>query len=271
MRNWGVFSAILASLLSGCDSASEPKALDPGTEVRGTEFLAPSEKAPGSDAAAAPVAPAVSAPVSTADSTSSPDAGTANPPAAPSASPTAAPPVVGPTPDAKPAARPAGGFGMGAVWGSPPPAPERDGFRSINFDELASFEYDPIAAGVPLLGSAPNPQQTTERVDQIPPAIRKLNGTRAGVSGFMMPIEMEKDRVKSFLLMRNQMACCFGMMVGFNEWIFVELPEGRPTKFVPDVPIVAYGTLEVGEEVEDGIVMSIYRMAADDVVPRGGF
>ncbi len=267
MRSWAVFSAILAGLLSGCDSASPPATLDPGTEVRGTEFLAPTAATPTPNATGdAPTGPAVSAEAPAADSTPSIDA------AAPAgATPTAAAPIVGPMPEAKPAARPAGGFGMGAVWGSPPPAPERDGFRSINFDELASYEYDPIAAGVPLLGSTPNPQQTTERVDQIPAAIRKLNGTRAGVAGFMMPIEMEKDRVKSFLLMRNQLACCFGMMVGFNEWIFVELPDGRPTKFVPDVPIVAYGTLEVGEEIEDGIVMSIYRMAADDVVPRGGF
>jgi hypothetical protein len=91
------------------------------------------------------------------------------------------------------------------------------------------------------------------------------------VQGFMMPVQMVKDNVTYFLLVRNQMLYCFGVAVGMNEWIYVTMKEGAQARYLPDVPVLVYGTLHVGEEMRDGMVASIYRMDGEKLVPRGGF
>ncbi|GMU84705.1 MAG: hypothetical protein AMXMBFR47_45740 [Planctomycetota bacterium] len=152
------------------------------------------------------------------------------------------------------------------------PDPDRPDHLRLIFNELASFDYDPFEVGVPSLGSS-EPQPAGEKLEknaQIPKQILELNGKKVSVAGFMVPIEIKKDQAKSFLLVRNQMLCCFGVQIGFNEWIFVEMEGDRRATFVPDVLVWVYGTLDVGEDVQDGMVMSIYRMKAGEVVHEGG-
>jgi hypothetical protein len=87
----------------------------------------------------------------------------------------------------------------------------------------------------------------------------------------MMPIDINRENeTRKFLLVRNRMACCFGAMTGLNEWILVQM-DPTPAKFVKDVPVVVYGTLEVGEDIKDGMVMSVYRMRGDEVGHSGGY
>lgn len=155
------------------------------------------------------------------------------------------------------------------------PDPIRQGYTRVTFNELACFEYDPFDAGVPMHAASPeeaaSPTLTKANdTDRIPANVLALNGKKLGVQGFMMPIEIKRNQVKSFLLVRNQMACCFGMMLGFNEWVFIRCPEDKPADFVPDVVITVYGTMEVGEEIQDGAVMSIFRMRCDEVLHSGG-
>lgn len=182
-----------------------------------------------------------------------PVAGAPTPPAAPSAG-------AGPTRSAAPA----GPLGK--------PDSERPEFLRLIFNDLASFDYDPFEAGVPSLGSA-EPTQAADpdqKNAQIPESVLALNGKRVAVAGFMVPIEIRKDQAKSFLLVRNQMLCCFGVQIGFNEWIFVDMQGERRATFVPDVLVSVYGTLDVGEDIQDGMVMSIFRMKAEEVVHEGG-
>lgn len=152
------------------------------------------------------------------------------------------------------------------------PDPDRPDHLRLIFNEIASFDYDPFEVGVPSLGSSEHasPDEKREKNAQIPKQILELNGKKVSVAGFMVPIEIKKDQAKSFLLVRNQMLCCFGVQIGFNEWIFVEMEGDRRATFVPDVLVWVYGTLEVGEDVQDGMVMSIYRMKAGEVVHEGG-
>ena len=102
--------------------------------------------------------------------------------------------------------------------------------------------------------------------DQIPKPILELNGEKVAIQGFMVPLDVSREGIETLVLLRTQVACCFGDVVAMNEWIYVEVDPEKPVTFYTDLPITVYGTLEVGEEIEDGVVLSVYRMKADDVV-----
>jgi hypothetical protein len=105
--------------------------------------------------------------------------------------------------------------------------------------------------------------------DQIPDRIKALNGKRVAIRGFMVPTVVETDGVKGFLLTRSRDLCCFGIMPKMNEWIDASL-DGRSVPFYSDVVITVYGTLEVGEERDGDVVLSLYRLKVEDVVPLRG-
>jgi hypothetical protein len=139
----------------------------------------------------------------------------------------------------------------------------KDGkYLKVTFNALGSYNYevpDPDA----ILAS---PDPTKPLKDQIPPKIKELDRKKAVVVGFMVPVEVDnKGGVKSFALTQNQMYCCFGVPPSMNEWIMVNV-EGQPAQYTADLPVAAFGTLEVGEEIEDGYVMSVYRMKCESVM-----
>ncbi len=143
----------------------------------------------------------------------------------------------------------------------PPAPPAQEGYKSVGFLELSNYEYllqDRIE------GEAPPP-------DQIPAAIRALDKQAVAITGFMMPIEIDNRRVRSFLLVKSQLLCCFGVPPKMNEWIYCEMRMGKMAEYVQDVPTIVTGELHVGEELQDGYVMSIYRMYVDRVAHAGGY
>ncbi|MCC6698511.1 MAG: DUF3299 domain-containing protein [Candidatus Hydrogenedentes bacterium] len=139
----------------------------------------------------------------------------------------------------------------------------RDGkYLKVTFNALSSFKYelpDPDA----LLAS---PDPTKPLKDQLPGPLKKLNKQPVVIVGFMVPVEIDNQgNVKSFALTQNQMFCCFGVPPAMNEWVMVSVGE-TPVKYYSDLPIAAFGSMEVGEQIEDGYVMSVYRMTADKVM-----
>jgi hypothetical protein len=64
------------------------------------------------------------------------------------------------------------------------------------------------------------------------------------------------------MLLNNQMGCCFGVLPRVNEFIYVEMPEGKSTKYLTDIPLRVTGRLEV---VDLNLVGGIYSMTADMV------
>ncbi|MBX3167432.1 MAG: DUF3299 domain-containing protein [Candidatus Eremiobacteraeota bacterium] len=98
-----------------------------------------------------------------------------------------------------------------------------------------------------------------------PPAITNLNGTPLRLSGYMLPVDMDGEKVATFVLVRNQAMCCFGQTPAMNEWVMVRFPAGRSVAMNMDQPISVMGNFEVGEQIEEGAVISLYRMVADRV------
>jgi hypothetical protein len=106
--------------------------------------------------------------------------------------------------------------------------------------------------------------------DAIPSRIQSLDGCRAAVSGYVMPIRMQARGVTEFLLVRDQLSCCFGLSPLMNHWIHVTVPRGefRPRIFQAAMVV---GTLHVGEQRKDGSIVSIYRLEGErvEVIPEG--
>ena len=104
--------------------------------------------------------------------------------------------------------------------------------------------------------------------DQIPEAIRRLDGRKAIVTGFMLPIKMEGGRVTELLLMRTQMMCCYGVMPQVNEWVLVRMAKG--VYQLMDVPVAFGGVLHVKELYENGFLTAIYTLDGERMLPTKG-
>jgi hypothetical protein len=104
----------------------------------------------------------------------------------------------------------------------------------------------------------------------VPESIRLLGGQPLRLTGYMMPVEVEGREVRTFVLVRDQQLCCFGRMPAMNEWVLVRTGSSGLVAMNMDEPIVVEGNFEVGEDIEEGAVMSLYRMVADTVMRSEG-
>ena len=137
----------------------------------------------------------------------------------------------------------------GACLAADTPPAEEDGYLRLGFDRLASYRFvtptfDP---------STGQPQESGE--EQIPATVKAWSGRKAIVTGFMLPVKMDGALVTEFLLVKDAMMCCYGIIPNMNEWIVVRMPKGvRP---LMDVPIDFHGVLKGGAMFENGYLVGI--------------
>jgi hypothetical protein len=132
-------------------------------------------------------------------------------------------------------------------------------YKTLNFDILGSYTYKfPNSDGKPI--------KKGELKSQIPENIRAFDGKKIAIQGYMIPMEYEDNGAKRFVLSQFVPACCFGDTIRMNQWIDVQMADGKRTKYHSMELIVIFGTLEVGEELQDGYVASLYRFKADEVI-----
>lgn len=135
----------------------------------------------------------------------------------------------------------------------PPPQVEK-GYLKLGFEHLASYPFTPP----PFDPAAdPNAKPPTGE-EQIPPTVKSWNGKKAVITGYMVPVRMEKGLVTELLLMRNTMACCFGTVPNMNEWVVVKMKKG--VQPLMDVPVAFYGELKVGAMFENGYMTGLYEL-----------
>ena len=134
-------------------------------------------------------------------------------------------------------------------------------YVKVSFDQLAGFKVTPP----PFDPNAKPGSEGPSLGAQIPDAIRGLDGRKAIVTGFMLPIKMEGGRVTELLLMRSQMMCCYGVVPQVNEWILVRMAKG--TTQLMDVPVSFGGLLHVKELYENGFLTAIYTLDGEKMLP----
>lgn len=128
----------------------------------------------------------------------------------------------------------------------------RDGYQSLSFNDISDYPFRQDDNGLPL--------------DKIPADIQKLDKQQVAVSGYMVPMGLSNEGVKDFILIKNQMLCCFGQPPKLNEWIFVR--SSKPLKATVEVPVVVLGTLQVGEDYVQGQLASLYRLQAESITDK---
>jgi len=138
----------------------------------------------------------------------------------------------------------------------PTPAVE-NGYLKLGFEQLASYPFTP-----PAFDPAANPNvKPPTGEEQIPAVVKAWNGKKAVVTGYMVPVKMDKGLVVEFLLMRNTMACCFGGVPNMTEWVVVKMKKGVPP--LMDVPVAFYGELKVGAMFENGYMTGLYELEGE--------
>lgn len=150
----------------------------------------------------------------------------------------------------------------GAAHAAIMPPESVDGYLKLGFDRLAGYKF--VTPAYDAVVDAKLPPPTGE--DQIPALVKSWSGHKAVITGFMLPTRLENGRAVEFLIMANQMACCFGVIPDMNDWVVVRMPQGTPV--IQDVPISFYGTLKVGAMYDNGYMTGIYEMDAERTGPN---
>ena len=122
----------------------------------------------------------------------------------------------------------------------------------VGFDQLASFEFV----------APPDEKQAPEAEKQIPAPVKALDAKKVTVTGFMLPVKMHEGLVTEFLLVKDPMMCCYGVMPKVNEWVVVKM-NGKGVAPLMDVPITFEGTLKVGQLYEGGYLTGLYLLQGD--------
>ncbi|HSY20011.1 MAG TPA: hypothetical protein VK815_16825 [Candidatus Acidoferrales bacterium] len=136
-------------------------------------------------------------------------------------------------------------------------------YLNLTFATLASF---PFKVTPEVADASVNPAVASRLTrEQVPGPVKALSEKPAGVTGFMLPVRVEGGLTSNFLLLRNQSACCYGVIPRVNEWVIVRMA-GRGVKPVMDVPVTALGTFHVGEMRENGQLVGIYTLDCNQLL-----
>ncbi len=97
--------------------------------------------------------------------------------------------------------------------------------------------------------------------------IRKLNGTKVRIRGFMLPSSVFQTKgIKQFVLVRDNQECCFGPGAAIYDCIMIDMTEGKTSDFNLRVMTVS-GVLTIDTksyQYPDGGHYAIYKIAANE-------
>lgn len=129
----------------------------------------------------------------------------------------------------------------------PVPKPQPGKTVDLTFDDI-KFDIEPDA---PF------------KRDMLPQAIEDLNGQKISIGGYMLPSFQQRD-IKQFVLVRDNMECCFGPGAALYDCILIEM-DGRGVDFTVR-PVVVEGVFTIKEYKDDsGKHLAIYHMQGTGV------
>lgn len=140
---------------------------------------------------------------------------------------------------------------------TPAPTAKAPEYAPVGFDKLASFNFVP-----PDTDTGPAAETSAKSNEQIPDRIKAYDQQKVAVTGFMLPVKMDGGLVKEFLLVKDPMLCCYGVMPKVTEWVVVKMT-GPGVKPLMDTPITFLGKLRVGEIMENGYLTGIYLLEGE--------
>ena len=139
-----------------------------------------------------------------------------------------------------------------------PPLPKGSGYAPLSFARMSKFAYevDWEKDGIKFDLSA--------FARRVPVTVRQMDGLAAAVEGFMIPTVVNEDnKVTEFLLLPDQMSCCFGKAPEANGWVVVTAPKG--VEIMMDRIIRVTGTMAVEEKWDEEFFVGLYHMTCDKI------
>ena len=137
-----------------------------------------------------------------------------------------------------------------------------EAYQSLTFNMLTSYPFrEPNWAKM----EDPAYIASLKLDEQISPKIQAMNGKKVEVEGFMLPLDMSEGNLRTFMLLKDQMACCFGNMPRLNEWVYVRIPKKKKVSIHQDVLVTLLGTLRVGAKFEGEVLTGIYHLELDEL------
>jgi hypothetical protein len=133
--------------------------------------------------------------------------------------------------------------------------------RVLTFGELAGYELK--LTEEMILNTNRVTWADSQVLAMIPEAIRKLDGQRVLVEGFMYPVAYEHDQLTEFMLVRDMPSCCFGFPPNPHEWVGAAVVKTAKIKAEVYRPVRVGGIFHVGPQRQGGYLSSIYRLEAD--------
>lgn len=137
-----------------------------------------------------------------------------------------------------------------------------EAYQSLTFNMLTSYPFrEPNWAKM----EDPAYISSLKLNEQISPQIQAMNDKKVEIQGFMLPLDMLEGNLRTFMLLKDQMACCFGNIPRLNEWVYVRVPKEKKISVHQDIPITLFGTLRVGAKFEREVLTGIYHLELDRI------
>ncbi len=153
---------------------------------------------------------------------------------------------------APPQARPAD---QGSPVADPP---EKSASAPVRTNRLLDLSFDDIKFEM----------EKTEpfRREMLTDKIESYAGRRIRIRGYMLP-SFVKDGITKFILVRDNMECCFGPGAALYDCVMVQLEPGTSTSYHVR-PIAVTGVFSISEWRDfDGAIRAIYHIAEGEVQP----
>lgn len=123
-----------------------------------------------------------------------------------------------------------------------------DRLRDISFDDI---KFD-ISKGDPFERSL-----LTDKIEA-------LDGTRVRIRGYILP-SFQQTGLTQFVLVRDNLSCCFGPGAAIYDCVIVEMKPGRSTDYSL-YPVAVDGTFTIREMLDpEGKAVAIYHLDGEQV------
>jgi hypothetical protein len=139
---------------------------------------------------------------------------------------------------------------------SPAPLSKNDAARAAFFarhQQLRDITFDTVKLNL----KKGDPYHS----DLLTPAIKQLDGTHVRIRGFILP-PPEQSGLTRFVLVRDNMACCFGPGAAIYDSMIVDMKKPLTTDYTP-IPITVEGTFSIHEVRAGSRTLAIYHVTAD--------
>ncbi|MDP2246968.1 MAG: DUF3299 domain-containing protein [Nitrosomonadales bacterium] len=158
------------------------------------------------------------------------------------------------------------------------PASSSIPYRALNWDELMPTDWDPMKAlkGLDLSKMEDSDPRAMEALEKVriawndAPVVPKLNGARIEIPGFVVPLDVDPNQVKEFLLVPYYGACIHVPPPPSNQVLHVVVPKTLTKKqqAVLKNAVTMYGAISVSGTLETVSIntpmgFSSYRLKAD--------